>query len=95
MPSPDKREERINENEKKVLTHLLTIYDNDGSCTYFRFIAAGTKLEIKQVRRACRSLAKKGLAEYVRGLFDDEGFTAGSGYCATEKGRELGDKLKL
>ena len=86
---------KINENEKKVLSHLLTIYGDEGNCTYFKFIAQATGLEIKQVRRACRSLAKKKLAEYQRGLFDDEGFAAGSGYCATEEGRKLGDELKL
>ena len=74
---------------------MLTIYGDEANCTYFRFITKETGLTLKEVRRACHSLAKKGLAEYVRGLFDDEGFTAGSGYCATEKGRELGDELKL
>ena len=86
---------KINEKEKKVLSDLLIIYADDANCIYFRFIAEHTKLTIKEVKRACHSLAKKGLAEYVRGLFDDEGFTAGSGYCATEAGMKLGYELKL
>ena len=86
---------KINEKEKKVLIHLLTLYGEDANCTYFRFIVEGTGLTLKEVKRTCHSLAKKGLAEYVRGLMDDEGFVAGSGYCATEAGRKLGDELKL
>jgi len=31
----------------------------------------------------------KGLAEYVRGLFDDDGMAAGSGCCATKAGAAL------
>lgn len=89
------KKNKINESEIKVLTFMLTFYNDDCNCTYFKHIAKDTGLEIKQVRRACRSLAKKGLAEYVRGLFDDDGFVAGSGYCATEEGRKLGDELKL
>ena len=85
----------INEKEKKVLTYLLGIYESDQNCTYFRWIAKSTKLKIREVRRTCRSLARKGLAEYTRGLFDEDGLVAGSGYCATEAGRKLGDELKL
>ena len=48
-----------------------------------------TKLEKTQVRRSVRSLARKGLAEFVRGLFDDDGMVAGSGYCCTRAGKEL------
>ena len=86
---------KISEREKKCLTHLLTLYNSDQDCTYFRYVAKDTGLEEKQVKRAVRSLARKGLAEYVRGLFDEDGFVAGSGYRATELGRKLGDELKL
>jgi hypothetical protein len=41
------------------------------------------------VRRACRSRAKKELAEFLRGLFDEDGMVAGSGYGATLKGAAL------
>ena len=48
-----------------------------------------TDLTLKEVRRSCRSLKKKGLAEFYRGLFDEDGKAAGSGYCATRKGASL------
>lgn len=78
----------INDNEKKILEHLVNNIDEDHA-TYFRFIAADTKIEIKVVRPACRSLARKGLTEFMRGLFDEDGLTAGSGYAATREGRDL------
>lgn len=86
---------KINDNEKKVLIHLLTIYGGEFDCTFFKYIAKATKLSIKQVRRACRSLKKKGLTDYVVGLFNDNGEIVGSGYCATELGRKIGDELGI
>lgn len=80
---------KINDNERKVLNILVPICDNEQNCTFFKYIAKDSGLDIKQVKRACRSLAKKGLTEYVRGLFDDDGMVAGSGYCATSKARDL------
>lgn len=81
--------ERVNENERKVLEYLAESWSDEVNCYFFKGIAEQTKLEIKQVRRACRSLKKKGYAEFVRGLFDDDGMVAGSGYCATRKGAAL------
>lgn len=42
-----------------------------------------------KVRIYVRSLARKGLAEYVRGLFTEDGEVAGSGYSATYEGALL------
>lgn len=72
--------------ETKVLQALVDADDYSGFC-YLNFasICADTRLERKQVRRACRSLARKGLAEFGKGLWTDEGEPAGSGYCATRK----------
>lgn len=74
---------KINEKERKVLVCLAADAD---LAYYFRHIVKDTKLELAEVRRACRSLAKKGYAEYRRGLFDEEGMAAGSGYMATHEG---------
>ena len=60
---------------------------DDGYCFYFREIQRRTGLEIRQIRRAARSLARKGLTKYVRGLFNEDGEIAGSGYCCTREGR--------
>lgn len=80
----------ISENERKCLEYLAEIYPNDeANCTYFRIIAQETGLKEKKVRIYVRSLARKGLAEYVRGLFDMDGMVAGSGYMATYAGALL------
>ena len=76
----------VNPKELAVLEVLAEDFNADSNCWYFKSIASVTKLTIKEVRRACRSLAKKGFASYERGLFDEDGQTAGSGYCATRKG---------
>lgn len=43
--------------------------------------------ETKEVRRVVRQLARKGLAEFHRGLFTEDGDMCGSGYCISDKGR--------
>lgn len=80
---------KINENERKVLSVLTREGWSEGQAYYFRGLVDATNLGLKEVRRACRSLNKKGLAEYVRGLFDDDGKVAGSGYACTQKGCAL------
>src|SRR5437870_300515 len=53
----------------------------------FKGLVSQTKLEVPQVRRACRSLAKKGFAKFERTLWNEEdGQPAGAGYRATEEG---------
>lgn len=79
---------RINERERACLIVLAARSSYDENCLYMRTISAETELDIKQVRRCVRSLARKGLAQYERGLFDEDGRVAGSGYCCTAEGRE-------
>lgn len=43
----------------------------------------------ERARSACRSLAAKGLAQYWRGLFTEDGEVAGSGYAITRAGHDL------
>jgi hypothetical protein len=86
----DKKIPTLNENERKVLSALAEDYDDlEWRAWYFRGLVADTKLNLSQVRRACRSLAKKGLAKFERGLFNEDGETAGSGYRATRLGAAL------
>jgi hypothetical protein len=77
----------INDNERKVLEHLAS----DDECSfYFRSIVDTARgLDLKTVRRCCRSLARKGLAEFHRGLFDEDGMVAGSGYAITQDGKRF------
>ena len=46
----------------------------------------GTPLDRSVIRRAIRSLARKGLAEYHKGLVTEDGEFAGAGYCITNEG---------
>lgn len=77
---------KISHSEIKCLEVLVEYYSHDCNCLYFRAFPEKTGLTLIGVKRAVRSLAKKGLAEYVRGLFDEDGFVAGSGYRATYEG---------
>lgn len=92
----------LSERERKCLVDLVEAggdedYWEEGHCYYFRTIAKDTGLTEQQVRRSVRALARKGLAEHTRGLIDDDGMMAGSGYCATELGAKIiyGGQRKL
>ncbi len=77
----------ISENQRKVLEVLVEHFDDDmGNCLYIRTIAEEARLEHRLARLAVRALARKGFARYERGLFDEDGKVAGSGYCATYAG---------
>ena len=43
-------------------------------------------MDMPAARRAVRALVRSGHAELVRGLMDDEGMLAGSGYSITRQG---------
>ncbi|WGG61901.1 hypothetical protein [Brucella intermedia] len=59
-------------------------------CANFKRIAQVANLEdIPEVRRIVRALARKGFAEFWRGLVTDDGDFAGAGYCITPAGRAL------
>lgn len=77
----------LNDNERKVLEVLEEISRPDGEmCVAFNYIMGETKFDRKMVRKACRSLARKGLAAFYRGLMTEDGEVAGSGYSITTAG---------
>lgn len=76
----------MSKRELKCLKVLVEHYNSDYNCLFFRYIAKATRLNQQQVRRSVRSLTRKGLAQLVRGLVDDDNMLAGSGYCATQRG---------
>lgn len=80
---------KINDNERACLMALASEYDSDMNCLYMREVARRTGLDEKLVRRSVRSLGRKGLALYVRGLFNEDGQVAGSGYQASREGWEM------
>jgi hypothetical protein len=88
---------KITEKEKLVLTALAQHTRETGEfCVGFKYLEGyAGDLDIRQIRLGCRSLRRKGLAEFYRGLFNEDGEVAGSGYCISNEGRELADKLEL
>lgn len=79
---------RISDRERKVLAALADCGEDFGYLS-FATIARRSGIEPGNARRVTRSLARKGLAEFGKGLWTDDGRPAGSGYCATEAGRAL------
>jgi hypothetical protein len=77
----------LKDNQELVLRHLAGMQPE----VYWPFSALTyrTKLTRAQVRLACRSLRRKGLAEFRAGLWTEDGEPAGAGYSATTLGREL------
>lgn len=86
---------KVSERELLCLKALATIdFENeDGHCSYFRAIAKLSGLPEDQTRKAVRSLVRKGLAEYHRGLFDDDAMVAGSGHCISREGKRYMETL--
>lgn len=80
---------KITDNERKVLETLADAYDQSGWDEYgiytFDPLQRKTGLDRRHVRLACRSLQRKGLAKYVKALWNDDG-PAGAGYGATQAG---------
>ncbi len=73
---------------KKCLAALNELTAPNGEmCMPFLPIMDRTELDRKTVRRNIRALARKGLAEYFRGLWTEDGDPAGAGYCITTAGR--------
>ena len=83
---------RLNPNEVKVLAALASL-GNDGF-GYMPFVSIGERVRLsrREVRLACRSLTRKGLAKFGRGLWTEGGEPAGSGYAATDLGVTRADK---
>lgn len=89
----------LSNQQEKVLRCLKLIDAIEvGSVMYFSGIARRTKLNKRQVRLACRALARKGFAEHIRGLMFDggpkDGMFCGSGYGITRAGRYVPCKAR-
>ena len=84
----------INPVATKLLKFLADEYSDEFDCYGFAGIMAGAKLKDRAVvRRACRLLARKGLARYERCLWSDGGEPRGAGYGATKAGVEAATTL--
>lgn len=80
---------KLTKREEPIL-HLLAEYTrpNGEMCVPFYVISGEPKDSAwtSEVRRIVRQLARKGMAEFYRGLFNDDGMLCGSGYCITPSG---------
>ena len=85
-----KDEPQLTPLEAKVYAVLVSEGVSDAPYQGFASICHETKLTRKEVRLACRSLTRKGLAVYARCLFTEDGEMAGAGYAATEKSNAKG-----
>src|SRR5690348_15632803 len=84
-------EPNLNRNEVKVLASLAAVAWEDGGYLSFRAIGRRCRLKRNAIRLACRSLKRKGLAQFSIGLWTEDGEPRGSGYEATKAGRERAD----
>jgi hypothetical protein len=62
---------------------------------YLSFSATASRsgVELHRIRRSVRSIARKGLLEFGKGLWTEDGEVAGSGYGLTPAGRQYLDNL--
>jgi hypothetical protein len=81
MSGPDKP--NLNDNERRVLRALPSEGYAGFGFVSFAYLTRETMLNRRAVRLACRSLARKGLAEYSRGLWSEDGKPCGAGYART------------
>lgn len=76
---------------KAIEDHVIVALDNnstgEGWYVYTKAIARNLNIPIDWARTALRSLREKGLVEYRRGLMNEDGEVAGSGYGLTQEGR--------
>ena len=80
---------KVSDNEMVALGAFAEIYDTDMNCLTFDWLHRETGIPRHMVRRIVRSLARKGLTILCRGMVDDNGKLAGSGYIATKAGFDL------
>lgn len=81
---------RLLPHHQKVLEALRDVTLPHGEhCLGFNAIAHLAEMDRAEVRRIVRHLARRGLAEYHRGLWTYDGQMAGSGYCITHAGIAL------
>lgn len=75
------------EGQQKCLEALADLTDPEWTCVPFAPVERATGFDRKTVRRHVRALARKGFAEYHRGLWNEDGGPAGAGYQITKAGQ--------
>lgn len=88
------KRESLGPQERRALIAMYEVLPDKGPGygTTFAAIAEQAKLSRDQTRRAVRSLARKGLTEYLGPLWHDDGTVNGSGYGLTARGRQAAEQ---
>ncbi|CAB4142840.1 hypothetical protein UFOVP452_44 [uncultured Caudovirales phage] len=78
----------LSRRERAVLMDMHHLGAREEWAVYFRTLVAPEDHggDPREVRCVVRRLARKGLAKHMRGLMNEDGFVAGSGYCLTAAG---------
>jgi hypothetical protein len=63
-------------------------------CVPFRVVERDTEFPLSDVRRSIRALARKGLAEFHKGLSTEDGEFAGAGYCISNAGLKAIEEME-
>lgn len=71
---------------KSELCVLKVLKDQDEWVLPFIQISSLSNLNVVQVKRAVRSLARKGFTMHTTAFGEDDGMLRGSGYMITQKG---------
>jgi Mn-dependent DtxR family transcriptional regulator len=85
---------KLTEEHQRVLLALADFSREQELYLPFRRIVSESEVEPHRIRRIVRHLARKGLAQYERGLWTDDGEPAGSGYCITHQGRTVAEAMR-
>ena len=85
---------KITPDERRLL-RILVGAPVDFDSFSFRPLMKRLRLSRGEVRRLCRSLCRKGLAEFNSGLWFEDGGPAGSGYSASALARENAPSLTV
>lgn len=76
--------------EEKAVLNVLAEYGGEFYLG-FQAISRRVLLPVDEVRLACRSLRNQGLVDFQRGLMNEDGQVAGSGYAITSAGYRFVD----
>lgn len=80
---------KMQPHHEKVLAALDACTRPHGEyCAHFSMIAQEAEIsDVREIRRITRHLARKGYAEFFKGLCNEDGEFCGAGYCITPAGR--------
>lgn len=80
----------------KAETEVFKAWDgvpHDFGYLSFRSAAERSGVEHCKIRRAVRAISRKGLLQFEKGLWNDDGSLYGAGYGLTDAGREYLEKI--